>query len=41
MAALMKLPLSDLLLAALCKDPHGARHIFEQAQLQAERGTDA
>jgi hypothetical protein len=30
-ATLIKLPLSDLLLAALCKDPQGARRIFAQA----------
>ena len=37
-AALTKLPLSDLLLAALCKDPQGARRIFAQALLQADSG---
>ncbi len=30
-ATLIKLPLSDLLLAALCKDPQGSRRIFAQA----------
>ena len=33
---LMQVPLSDLLLAALCKDPQGARRIFAQAILHAE-----
>jgi hypothetical protein len=35
-ATLMTAPLSDLLLAALCKDAAGARRIFAQAILQAE-----
>ena len=34
-ATLMTAPLSDLLLAALCKDAAGARRIFAQAILQA------
>ena len=37
-AALTKLPLSDLLLAARCKDPEGARRIFAQALLQTDPG---
>ena len=37
-AALTKLPLSDLILAALCKDPEGARRIFAQALLSTEQG---
>jgi hypothetical protein len=36
--ALMRLPLSDLLLAALCKDPQGARAIFAQALQQPDPG---
>jgi hypothetical protein len=31
---LMRVPLSDLLLAAMCKDPQGARRIFAQVALQ-------
>lgn len=34
--ALMRLPLSDLLLAALCKDPQGARRIFAQMALHGD-----
>jgi hypothetical protein len=34
-AQLMQSPLADLLLAALCKDPDGARRIFTQAVLHA------
>jgi hypothetical protein len=32
----MRVPLADLLLAALCKDPQGARRIFAQAALQTD-----
>jgi hypothetical protein len=39
-AALMKAPLSDLLLAALCKDPQGTRRIFAQALLQNDPGIE-
>jgi len=38
-ATLMRSPLADLLLAALCKDPEGARRIFRQAVLQADSST--
>lgn len=37
-ATLIELPLSDLLLAALCKDPLGARRIFAQALMQSDPG---
>jgi hypothetical protein len=37
-ATLMNVPLSDLLLAALCKDPEGARRIFAQALLHTDPG---
>ena len=35
-ATLMQAPLSDLLLAAVCKDPLGARRIFAQVTMQAD-----
>jgi hypothetical protein len=35
--ALMRVPLSDLLLAALCKDPQGAHRIFAQIALQGDQ----
>lgn len=35
--ALMRVPLSDLLLAALCKDPQGARRIFAEVALQDDQ----
>jgi hypothetical protein len=37
-ATLVNMPLSDLVLAALCKDPQGARRIFAQALLQPDPG---
>lgn len=37
-ATLIKVPLNDLLLAALCKDPQGARRIFANALLQTDPG---
>jgi hypothetical protein len=40
-AHLMQLPLADLLLAALCKDPDGARRIFEQAVLHSDAASAA
>ncbi len=42
LSALMRVPLSDLILAALCKDPEGARRMFIQIALQdgSERSTD-
>ncbi len=36
LATLMQAPLPDLLLAALCKDPQGARRMFAQALLHAD-----
>jgi len=40
-AHLMQAPLADLLLAALCKDPDGARRIFTQAVLQSDAASAA
>jgi hypothetical protein len=37
----MQAPLADLLLAALCKDPDGARRIFTQAVLQSDAASVA
>ncbi len=39
--ALMRLPLSDLLLAALCKDPQGVRRIFAELDLREAAGAGA